>query len=39
MKNKIIRNIVIGFVVVASVALVVSSTFIWHQPKAPECVA
>jgi len=37
--NKIAKSIVIGFVVLAAVAAVMSSFIIWHQPKTPDCIA
>lgn len=38
MKNNIVKGIVIGLVVLATVAAVMSSFMIWHQPETPECI-
>lgn len=37
--NKIIKNIVIGLVVISVFAAMACSGFIWHQPKTPDCIA
>lgn len=39
MKNKIVKSLIIGLIVIAAVAAVMSSFVIWHQPKTPDCIA
>jgi len=39
MKNKIAKSMLIGLVALAVVAVVMASTFIWHQPTTPQCIA
>lgn len=36
---KIVKYAIIGLVVVAAIGAMMASTFIWHQPETPECIA
>lgn len=39
MKNKFLKSVIVGLIVVAAVAAVMSSFVVWHQPETPECIA